>query len=96
MISAEECTQRVMKAISVGVPMDLAKITPESTIEELGLESLDILNVVFALEDEFGIMMPQEMEAGIKSISEIVERVMAEVNKPTTKPSQKAGSESAQ
>ncbi|GEO82307.1 phosphopantetheine-binding protein [Pararhodospirillum oryzae] len=45
--------QRVRLAIARGVPMDLDKVNLDSTFGELGLQSIDIINIVFALEREF-------------------------------------------
>lgn len=37
------------------------KITPEShTIDDLGIDSLDFLDIVFAIDKEFGIKVPLE------------------------------------
>ncbi len=41
-------------------PAQAARVTPETNIvEELGAESLDFLDLLFRLEDEFGIVLPQ-------------------------------------
>ena len=41
--------------------IDRAKITPEShTIDDLGIDSLDFLDVTFAIDKRFGIKMPVE------------------------------------
>jgi acyl carrier protein len=51
-----------------GLPRE--KITPEShVIEDLGIDSLDFLDIVFAIDKEFGIKVPveawtQEVNAG--------------------------------
>jgi acyl carrier protein len=41
--------------------IDIARITPEShTIDDLGIDSLDFLDIVFAIDKEFGIKVPLE------------------------------------
>jgi acyl carrier protein len=41
--------------------IDRAKITPEAhTIDDLGIDSLDFLDVTFAIDKRFGIKMPVE------------------------------------
>jgi acyl carrier protein len=53
--------------------IDRAKITPEShTIDDLGIDSLDFLDVTFAIDKRFGIKMP-------------VERWMQEINEGKSK-----------
>jgi acyl carrier protein len=53
--------EKVAKIISDTSEIDLAKITPEShTIDDLGIDSLDFLDIVFAIDKEFGIKVPLE------------------------------------
>ncbi len=35
-------------------------ISPEATLEELGLDSLTVVELLFDIEDEFGIEVPEE------------------------------------
>ena len=52
------------------------KITPEShAIDDLGIDSLDFLDIVFALDKKFGIKIPleqwtQEVNAGKASVED--------------------------
>jgi len=43
----------------------------DSTLEELGIDSLDGVNLLFALEEEFNIALPDEAK-GMKTIRDIV------------------------
>ncbi len=53
--------ERVAKIISDTSEIDIATITPEShTIDDLGIDSLDFLDIVFAIDKEFGIKVPLE------------------------------------
>ena len=45
--------------VAAGI-IDPAKVTPESTLASLGLDSLDTVEVVMQCEDEFGIEIDQE------------------------------------
>ena len=40
--------------------IDAAKITPEATLEDIGIDSLDTFDVVFAVEDELDIKIDNE------------------------------------
>ena len=52
---------RVADIIAETSEIDRSKITPEShTIDDLGIDSLDFLDVVFAIDKEFGIKIPLE------------------------------------
>lgn len=43
-----------------------------SFIEDLGADSLDIVDLVMALEEEFGIDIPDEEAQGIKTVGDAV------------------------
>lgn len=40
--------------------LDAAEITPESTFESLGIDSLDIVEMIMDLEDELGVELEME------------------------------------
>jgi acyl carrier protein len=52
---------KVADIISETSEIDREKITPESnTIDDLGIDSLDFLDIVFAIDKAFGIKVPLE------------------------------------
>jgi acyl carrier protein len=52
---------KVAQIIASTSEIDIARITPEShTIDDLGIDSLDFLDIVFAIDKEFGIKVPLE------------------------------------
>lgn len=53
--------EKVADIIAETSEIDRDKITPEShTIDDLGIDSLDFLDIVFAIDKEFGIKVPLE------------------------------------
>ena len=53
--------EKVADLIAETTEIDRDKITPEShTIDDLGIDSLDFLDTVFAIDEEFGIKIPLE------------------------------------
>src|SRR6185437_2667299 len=53
--------EKVAKIIADTSEIDIDTITPEShTIDDLGIDSLDFLDIVFAIDKEFGIEVPLE------------------------------------
>ncbi len=40
--------------------VDADKVRPESTLEQLGLDSLALMEFVFAVEDRFDVRIPEE------------------------------------
>ena len=58
----QETFNAVADIISETCNIDREKIRPEShTINDLGIDSLDFLDVTFAIDKRFGIKMPPEV-----------------------------------
>ncbi|HKG91478.1 MAG TPA: acyl carrier protein [Gemmatimonadaceae bacterium] len=51
-------------------PADQVRL--EHTFEELGLDSLDGVEIVYELEERFGITIPNESARGVRSVSDVV------------------------
>ncbi len=58
----ENVPEGVMSAIAVAVPMDRDAIRPTSTFEELAIDSLDVVNIVFELEESFDLRLPDDFK----------------------------------
>lgn len=56
--------------------VDPSKVTPETKFsDDLGLDSLDVVEVVMAIEDEFAIEIPDTEADAIASIGDAVEYI---------------------
>lgn len=52
------------------------KISMEaSIIDDLGADSLDVVDLVMSLEDEFGVEIPDEQVENIKTVGDIVKYI---------------------
>jgi len=71
----DDLTQRVLTIIAETQRKDRALVTIDSTFEELGIDSMDGVNIIFALENEFNINVPDEEVKNIKSIRDMVDGV---------------------
>ncbi len=72
---SDELIGRVIGCIASTQHIAAEKITVESTFEELGIDSLDGINILFALENEFNISIPDDAARGIRTVREMVEGV---------------------
>ena len=50
-------------------------ITRETTFGDLDADSLDVVEVIMALEDEFGIEIPDEVAEKFKNIGDVVDYI---------------------
>ncbi|HVX65880.1 MAG TPA: phosphopantetheine-binding protein [Bryobacteraceae bacterium] len=70
---SEELTRRILKVIADSQKLPAEKVTIDSTFEELGIDSLDGVNILFALENEFNISIPDEGVQSLRTIRQMVE-----------------------
>jgi len=66
---------QVIRIIAYTQRMPPEAISLDSTFEELKIDSLDGINIVFALENEFGINIPDEGVQDMRSVRGAVEGV---------------------
>jgi acyl carrier protein len=65
--------EQVIKLISDATKIDLAKINMETSfVDDLNLDSLDIVELMMKMEDEFGVEIPEEDAEGLKSVKDVV------------------------
>jgi acyl carrier protein len=49
-----------------------AQITPEATLESLGLDSLSMLELMFKIEDRYGFKITEDLPSDLKTINDVV------------------------
>lgn len=65
--------EKVVQILADQLSVDPDKITMNSMLEEdLDADSLDAIDIVMSIEDEFGIEVPDEAIADMKSVGDIV------------------------
>lgn len=78
----ENLEQRVVATIAKAVPLDPARVRPSSTFEELELDSLDIVNIVFELEITFDIKLPDDFSlSDLKDVGAVTTALAAFLSK---------------
>ncbi len=71
----DKLTRRVLDVIAATQKLPPETVTIDSSFEELNIDSMDGVNILFALENEFDISIPDEQAKQIRSIREMVEGV---------------------
>lgn len=72
--------EKIRKIIAEHLGLDEDKISLDTTItEDLEADSLDAVEIVMAIEDEFSIEIPDEHVEGFINIRDIVEYVEAQL-----------------
>ncbi|KAF8731863.1 hypothetical protein HU200_015807 [Digitaria exilis] len=75
-LSREEVVDRVLDVLKSHPKVDPSKVTPEAHFEkDLGLDSLDTVEVVMAIEEEFKLEIPDREADNIDSLPLAIEYV---------------------
>lgn len=73
---------RMKKLIADKLEIDEAKITPESSFrQDLGADSLDTYELVYAIEEELGISIPDEKANEFETVKDAMTYIQSELAK---------------
>lgn len=79
---AADVKDTVIRIIAEQAVLDVADVTPEATLESLGIDSLGLVESIFAIEEAFDISVPfnanepeQNAEFDISTVGSIVTAV---------------------
>ncbi|HOL18594.1 MAG TPA: acyl carrier protein [Bacillota bacterium] len=64
--------EKVKKIISEQLDVDESSLTAETTFEEIDADSLDIVELVMALEEEFDLEISDQEIENIKTVGDVV------------------------
>ena len=69
---------KIKETVAEQLGVDGEKITPEATfVDDLGADSLDVVELVMALEEEFEIEIPDEDAEKLQTVQNVVDYVEA-------------------
>jgi len=70
--------KKVKEIVAEQLGKDVNDITTQASfIDDLGADSLDIVELVMKMEEEFGIEIPDEEAEKIKTVNDVVEYIKA-------------------
>lgn len=72
-MSHSELAARVAAVIAKTQKIPAESVTVDKTFEDLKIDSLDGINILFALEEEFKIDIPDDAAQKIHSVGEMVD-----------------------
>jgi acyl carrier protein len=68
--------QRVREIVAEQLERDVNEITNASSlIDDLGADSLDVVELVMKMEEEFGIEIPDEEAEKIKTVNDVIQYI---------------------
>ncbi|NJL20659.1 MAG: acyl carrier protein [Leptolyngbyaceae cyanobacterium SM1_3_5] len=79
-MSQDEIYQKVKQIVAEQLSVDESEIKPEASFaNDLGADSLDTVELVMALEEEFDIEIPDEAAEGIATVQAAVDYINGKV-----------------
>jgi acyl carrier protein len=79
-VSDEQIRQRVIDIVCEHLAVNKEQVTDTTSfIEDIGADSLDIVELVMELEEEFDIQIPDDQAEKIKTVGEAVEYIKVAV-----------------
>ena len=78
----EELFQKLKKLIADNLEIDADKITMDSNFrQDLGADSLETYELVYAIEEELGISIPDEKANEFETVRDALEFIQSQVEK---------------
>jgi acyl carrier protein len=71
----EDVMRRTIAQVAETKRIPEETVGPDSTFQELGLDSLDAMNLLFALEEEFDVSIPDAEARAIRTVHDAAEGV---------------------
>jgi acyl carrier protein len=78
---SQDVRDNVIRIIAEQAVLEVADVKPEATLEDLGIDSLGLVEAIFAIEEAFDITVPfnandpTESEFDISSVASIIAAV---------------------
>ncbi len=76
----DELFQKMQKLVAEKLEIDEAKITPEASFrQDLGADSLDTYELVYAIEEEMGVSIPDEKANEFETVGDAYEFIKSQM-----------------
>jgi acyl carrier protein len=77
---SDDLIERVRKSIASSKRIPLETVTIDSDFQQLGIDSMDAVEILFALENEFDINIPDDEVRSVRGVRDMcagVEKLLA-------------------
>ena len=69
----DEITAKIIRLIATVKRIPEENVTIDSTFEQLGVDSLDAINLIYEIESDFNISVPDEVARSITDVRQLIE-----------------------
>lgn len=71
----KETQDKIISLVATKLNVDRVKITSDVTLQALGADSLDIVELIMLFEDQFGIEINDEDAEQLKTLSDLIDYI---------------------
>jgi acyl carrier protein len=76
-VERSEIQDKVCSILAEQLAVDAGKVTPEARFsEDLDADSLDLVEAVLALEEEFGVSIPEEEMENVATVGQAIDLIV--------------------
>ena len=70
--------EKIQELVAEGLNIEAEKVVPEASFkEDLGADSLDLIELVMSFEDEFGVEIPTEELEKMVTVQDVMDYIAA-------------------
>ena len=69
--------ERLQAIVAKDYKLEIDKVTPDSSLESLGVDSLGVAELLFNVEDEFQVILPVEPVHGLLTVGDVAQFIDA-------------------
>ena len=78
----ENLDERVIETITRHQRLEPGRVTMDSTFADLGIDSLDGIELVFEFEEQFNLSIPDEVARNMRSVRQVVDALRQALETP--------------
>jgi acyl carrier protein len=68
--------EQILRVISEAAKVDVSQIKMETSfVDDLKFDSLDIVELMMKMEDDFGVEIPEEDAEGLKTVGDVIKYI---------------------
>jgi acyl carrier protein len=73
----QDTKHKIIGIVAAELKIDKSKVTDNAQLADLGADSLSLLEIIFQLEEQFGIEIPDDQAEQFKTLQNVVDYVHA-------------------
>jgi acyl carrier protein len=69
-------SEKILAIISREAAVDRSRLVPDATLDSLAIASLDVINILFAVEDEGSLELDAAEFEGVKTVQQFIDVIL--------------------